>query len=259
MKKYQIFGGLAVVLLIATYFTPLWWVALESHQYPDSMYPNGIRIMFKYNGVYDGCEGMQERSELSSSQASANCLVEMNAINHYIGMYKITQGRNRDQSREYPGYYVFDTKKDENGNEIINDETGNPIKVDVTPPFLKSLDSVMYNSPYLFAAMIVMGLLFVFLRRKTYSWLAIVPSLIPFYFLAGYIYGLYWYGHHLGLHGGGAFKGIKEFMPTVFGEGKVAQFTTVSYPYFGFFVALAVFILFILAVMQKKKELKAGK
>lgn len=256
MKKYQIFGGLAVILLIVTYFTPIWWVALQSHQYPESMYPNGIRIEFKYNGVYNGCEGQKERSELASGQASANCLVEMNAINHFIGMYKITQGRNRDESREYPVYYVFDTKKDKQGNDIIDEETGEPVRVDVTPGFLKFLDGLMYNSPYLFGILAVMGLMFLFTKRKTYSWLAVIPSLLPFYFLGFYIYGLYWYGHNLGLHGGGAFKGIKEFMPTVFGEGKVAQFTTMSYPYFGFFIALAVFILFLLAILQKKKAIK---
>ena len=71
-----------------------------------------------------------------------------------------------------------------------------------------------------------------------------------------YIIGLGWYGHHLGLHGGGAFQGINEFMPTVFGEGKVAQFVTMSYPNYGFFITLTVFVLFVLAILTKRKELK---
>jgi cell division protein FtsX len=45
-------------------------------------------------------------------------------------------------------------------------------------------------------------------------------------------------------------------MPTVFGEGKVAQFTTMSYPYSGFFVGLLGFILLILAVNFKNKYFK---
>jgi len=256
MQKYKIVAALALVLLVVSYFTPIWWVALKSIQYPESMYPEGIRIMFKYNGVYNGCEGMQEREELAADQAGADCLVEMNAINHFIGMYKITQGRNRDVSREYPVFYVFDTEKDAQGNEVIDAETGNPLKVDVTPTFLKVLNKIMILSPYLFVAFFVFGLLFILLPKKLNAVFALIPALLPFYFLIGYIIGLYWYGHHLGLHGGGAFEGINEFMPTVFGEGKVAQFVTMSYPYFGFFLTLGVFLLFIFAILLKRKQLR---
>jgi len=45
-------------------------------------------------------------------------------------------------------------------------------------------------------------------------------------------------------------------MPTVFGEGKVAQFTTESYPYYGFFLALGGFVSFVFAILFKRKELK---
>lgn len=256
MQKYKLFAGIAIVLMIAGYFLPIWWVALQSIQYPESMYPDGIRIEFKYNGVYNGCEGQQEREELATSQAGADCLVEMNAINHFIGMYRITQGRNRDASREYPVYYVFDTQKDADGNDIIDPETGKPVKVDVTPGFLKFLDGLMIYSPYLFLVLILLTLVFIFTPKRVNAFFAIVPSLLPFYFLIMYIIGLYWYGHHLGLHGGGAFEGIKEFMPTVFGEGKVAQFTTMSYPYPGFFVVLLVFFLLIFAILQKRKAIK---
>ena len=257
MKKFQIYGGLAVILIIVTYFLPIWWVALQSIQYPKSMYPKGIRIEFKYNGVYNGCKGQKERAELASDQAGADCLVEMNAINHFIGMYKITQGRNRDASREYPIYYDFNTQKDANGDDVIDPETGEPIKLDVTPGFLKFLDGTMIYSPFLFLFLALLALVFVFTPKKVNAVFAIIPALLPFYFLGMYMTGLYWYGHHLSLHGGGAFGGIKEFMPTVFGEGKVAQFITMSYPYPGFFIALGAFVLLILAILVKRKELKA--
>lgn len=256
MRKYKIYTGLALVFLIVAYFTPIWWVALQSIQYPKSMYPDGIRIEFKYNGVYNGCEGQKEREELAASQAGADCLIEMNAINHFIGMYRITQGRNKQEGMQYPVYYVFDTEKDADGNEKIDPETGKPIKVDVTPGFLKFLDGLMIYSPYLFILMFLLGLVFLFTPKKLNAIFAIIPALLPFYFLIMYIIGLYWYGHHLGLHGGGAFEGIKEFMPTVIGEGKVAQFVTMSYPYFGFFITLAVFFLLVFAVLTKRKELK---
>jgi len=255
MKKYKLFTGLALILLAISYFTPIWWVALQSIQYPKTMYPDGIRIEFKYNGVYNGCIGV-EREELAASQAGADCLVEMNAINHFIGMYRITQGRNSDKTREYPVYYVFDTEKDANGDDVINPETGKPVKINVTPNFLIGLDTVMILSPYLFIIFFILGLVFLFTPKKVNMVFALIPALIPFYFLIGYMIGLYWYGHHLGLHGGGAFEGINEFMPTVFGEGKVAQFVTMSYPYIGFFITVAVFLLFLFAILVKRKELK---
>ncbi len=255
-NSYRILAGLAAILIIVVYFLPVWGVALQSIQYPKSMYPDGIRIDFKYNGVYNGCEGMKEREELASDQEGANCLVEMNAINHFIGMYHIVQGMNRNPDREYPVYYVFDTKKDQNGEEILDPETFKPIEVDVTPQALKVLDNIMRGSPYIFGIFVLMVIAFMFTNKKVYAWLAIIPGLVPFYFLIVYTYYLHWYGHHLSMHGGGAFRGIKPFMPTVFGEGKVAQFTTSSYPYFGFLAALIVFMLLVIAVLLKKKSLK---
>ncbi|MCP4341948.1 MAG: cytochrome C, partial [Desulfobulbaceae bacterium] len=59
--------------------------------------------------------------------------------------------------------------------------------------------------------------------------------------------------HHL--HPWGAFK-VKPFMPTVLGDGKVAQFTTHSYPAIGFYFLLAIFVLMTLSVLIKRKALK---
>jgi hypothetical protein len=251
----RILSILGAVLIIVSIFTPIWWVALQSRQYPKSMYPEGIRINFKFTGVYNGCEGVREREELAMDAEGADCLVEMNAINHFIGMYHITQGLNRDESRPYPIYYVFDTKKDENGNEITDPETGKPIEIDVTPSFLKFLDSLMRYSPYLLGFFALSGLAFGFTSKRLNIVLAIIPGLIPIYFLVMYIIGLYWYGHNLGLHGGGAFEGIKPFMPTVFGEGKVAQFTTQSYPYYGFFILIAILAIYVFEILFKRKGL----
>ena len=248
-------GVLGIALIISSYFMPIWWVALQSRQYPKSMYPAGIRINFKFNGVYNGCEGVREREELAMDSEGAECLVEMNAINHFIGMYHITQGLNRDESREYPIYYVFDTKKDADGKEIVDEKTGKPVEIDVTPGFLKFLDTLMINSPYLFGLFVVLAALFVFSPKKLNALFAIIPALLPFYFLIMYIIGLYWYGHNLSMHGGGAFEGIKAFMPTVFGEGKVAQFTTQSYPYYGFLVAFLAFVSMTLSFLLKRKAL----
>ncbi len=79
------------------------------------------------------------------------------------------------------------------------------------------------------------------------------PALVPVYFMAVFSYWLYWFGHNL--HEWGAFT-IKPFMPTVLGNGKVAQFTTHSYPYAGFYVLLAVMAVMLLAVFIRRRALK---
>jgi hypothetical protein len=53
----------------------------------------------------------------------------------------------------------------------------------------------------------------------------------------------------------GAFA-VKPFMPTVFGEGKVAQFATFSYPSIGFgLMMLNSIILAAIALMRRKESL----
>jgi hypothetical protein len=254
---YRVFAIIGLLLFIVVYFLPIWWVALQSHQYPKSMYPKGIRIEFKYNGVYNGCEGVQERAEITTNEG-AECLVEMNAINHYIGMFPIVQGLN---SRVYhskgqmtiPEFYVFDTQKDADGEDVIDPKTGEPAQIDVTPQYLKVLNGILVNSKYIFMFLGLLLVYFIITPKKKNIVFAILPALLPFYFIGLYVYSMYWYGHHLDLHGGGAFAGIKPFMPTIFGHGKVAQFETVSYPYYGFFVALLVFVFILLAILFKRK------
>jgi hypothetical protein len=268
MKKesilYQSLALLGAALIIAIYFLPIWWVALQSHQYPKAMYPKGIRIEFFFDGVFNGCEGVKERAEIRTNEG-AECLVEMNAINHYIGMYPIVQGVNTkanmnpkgDEKKIYPEYYVFDTQRDQDGNEIIDPETGSSIEIDVTPTYLKFLDGVLKNAKYIFGIFVIMLLIFAFTPKRKLNFLAIIPSLLPFYFLGLFAYSLYWYGHHLDLHGGGAFSGIKPFMPTVFGHGKVAQFETIAYPYYGFFIAVLAFLVIVFAVLMKRKFIRS--
>lgn len=243
MKKYQIFAGLGIVLIILTFISPVWWVALQSRQYPKAMYPEGIRIIFKYDGVYNGCEGVREREELAMNVGS-DCLLEMNKINHFIGMYPIVQGANDiDEIGEKVPYPVYA------GESIPDSEIPGPLKL---------LDNILRYSMFFFGLFVLLLVYFIVRTKKLCAWAAYMAGLIPVYFLALYMYFLYWYGHHLGLHGGGAFEGIKEFMPTVFGEGKVAQFTTESYPAYGFGLAVLAFIFVILSVLMKKKELKSA-
>jgi len=259
---YKVFAGIAVLLIFAVYFMPLWWVALQSRQYPKSMYPKGIRIEFKFDGVYNGCKGVQERAEITTNEG-ANCLMEMTAINHYIGMYPIVQGANsrvynkhvKGEKKVVPEYWVFDTVKDAEGEDVIDSTTGKPKEINVTPKYLDILNSILVNAKYILGFLALMLIYYIATPKKKNAIFAILPALIPFYFLFLYMYSMYWYGHHLDLHGGGAFAGIKPFMPTVFGHGKVAQFETVAYPYYGFLVAFLIFIFAIFAILFKNKSI----
>ncbi len=92
---------------------------------------------------------------------------------------------------------------------------------------------------------------------KPLYWLMIlVPMALPLFFLIEYSGWLYWYGHTLNQMG--AFT-VKPFMPTVFGQGKVAQFTTHSYPAIGFFMMMAMAVMLALAAMIRRKQMKEDK
>jgi hypothetical protein len=85
--------------------------------------------------------------------------------------------------------------------------------------------------------------------------LALVPALLPVFFVITYAGWLWFFGHNL--HPWGAFT-VKPFMPTVFGEGKVAQFSTFSYPYWGYGLLLVIFVCMMLALLIRRKQLREG-
>jgi len=80
----------SVVLLVAVYYSPVWWVALTAPNYPEEAFPDGVRINFHMNGVFNGCKKI-DKAELSESEA-LDCVHEMDTINHYVGMYPIAAG-----------------------------------------------------------------------------------------------------------------------------------------------------------------------
>jgi len=95
-------------------------------------------------------------------------------------------------------------------------------------------------------------ILFMIYNNKILNYLMLIPASLPLLFIADYSYWLYWFGHNL--HDWGAFK-IKPFMPTVFGDGKIAQFTTHSYPTIGFYAIVAISLLSLLAFFAKQKAM----
>ncbi len=123
------------------------------------------------------------------------------------------------------------------------------------------MDSMDRGAPYLRAAapyaLVFVALIFVFymlFSAKILNLFMLIPVALPLVFIGFYSYWLYWFGHHM--HEWGAFK-IKPFTPTVFGDGKVAQFTTHSYPTTGFWLLVAISILSLLAIVSRNKALKA--
>ncbi len=80
----------AIGLLFPIYNAPIWWVSLEAPQYPEEAFPDGVRILFHLNGVFNGCQ-KTDNVEIAESEA-LDCVHEMDAINHYVGMYPIASG-----------------------------------------------------------------------------------------------------------------------------------------------------------------------
>lgn len=108
-------------------------------------------------------------------------------------------------------------------------------------------------APYVLVLLSFALLLFILYPIKVLSLAPLTAALLPGIFLGFYAYWLYWFGHNM--HDYGAFK-IKPFMPTVFGDGKVAQFTTHSYPDAGFWFLAAIAVFCLLALLSRAKAFK---
>ncbi|MCW8982896.1 MAG: hypothetical protein OQK13_02530 [Gammaproteobacteria bacterium] len=92
-KQTFIVGGLvsvAVILMAIIYSSPIWWVSLTAPNYPPEAFPDGVRIQFHMNGVFNGCKKI-DKVEIVEDEA-LDCVHEMDTINHYVGMYPIAAG-----------------------------------------------------------------------------------------------------------------------------------------------------------------------
>ncbi len=122
-----------------------------------------------------------------------------------------------------------------------------PVKNGRLVAIMKTATHVVYG------AVLVAMLGFLWIARRPRSPLflliAAVPMILPIGFVIEYSSWLWWYGHSLNAMG--AFT-LKPFMPTVFGDGKVAQFSTHSYPAIGFALMLAVAVFMALAVLTRR-------
>jgi len=110
-------------------------------------------------------------------------------------------------------------------------------------------------APYLFGAFGVMLVALLFYSGPFWWLLAIPAILAPVVFLADFSAWLWWFGHNL--RDWAAFT-VKPFMPTVLGEGKVAQFSTLAYPHYGFALSVASAVCVLLAILLRRKQLRGG-
>ena len=65
-------GGLSllgIALLAAIFDSPIWWVSLTAPNYPAESFPDGVRIQFHVNGVFNGCK-KQDKAEIQESEYS---------------------------------------------------------------------------------------------------------------------------------------------------------------------------------------------
>lgn len=108
-------------------------------------------------------------------------------------------------------------------------------------------------APYLFVAMGLMLVAFMFYSGPFWWLLALPAAGLPVGFVIDYAAWLWYFGHNLSPMG--AFT-VKPFMPTVFGQGKVAQFSTYSYPHYGYGLLVGVMVCLVLAALIRHKQLK---
>lgn len=307
----------ALVAMVAAYFAPIWWVSLTAPNYPKDAFPDGIRIHFHFDGVYNGCKAAgagtrmgneiiekdlghdderynpitDAKKDINKGAQGLDCVHEMNTINHYVGMFPIATGApvEKPLAKFFFGFFAVmllgfmipDEKKKlrltvlsagfaavaawavvdqyvlghlaKHVADYVQ-EAGTffkePEKIQAWGDNVTTISHVVIA--FLIAAMVVVVAGVAKWRRFSLL-LALVPGLLPVFFVIEYAAWLWFFGHNL--HPWGAFT-VKPFMPTVFGEGKVAQFSTYSYPYWGYGLLVLVFVCLMMALLLRRKQIR---
>lgn len=306
---------IALVAMIAAYFSPIWWVSLTAPNYPKDAFPDGIRIHFHFDGVYNGCKAggagtrvgketlqedlgeqterynpiLDQGKEAKKEVEGLDCLHEMNTINHYVGMYPIATGSPVELRLSkfifgFFGVMLLAFLATQRRRQLMILGAGFAAvtawmvvdqillgHLDAFAAYYYSEASTFFNQPEVltrwvanlkFATLatiagLVVAMIIVWLgvwkMRNFQLLLALIPALLPVFFVIDYAGWLWFFGHNL--HPWGAFT-VKPFMPTVFGEGKVAQFSTYSYPYWGYGLLTIVFVALLPALLIRRKQLR---
>ncbi|MFO1220628.1 MAG: hypothetical protein U1E89_19860 [Burkholderiaceae bacterium] len=237
----------------------------------------------RYNPITD------KNKDVNKGAAGLDCVHEMNTINHYVGMFPIATGApvEKPLAKFFFGFFavmllgfavtqrkarlavlaagfaavaawaVIDQYVLGHLERHVVDyvqEAGTFFK---EPARIAAWgDNVRLATHATIAGLIVAMLVVLYgvARWRGFELLlALVPALLPLYFVITYAAWLWFFGHNL--HPWGAFT-VKPFMPTVFGEGKVAQFSTYSYPYWGYALLLVVFVCLMPALLLRRRDLR---
>ena len=86
----HVLSGISVLLLAWIFYSPIWAVSLTAPNYPAESFPDGVKINFHVNGVFNGCK-LLNKAEIEEEKA-LDCVHEMDAINHFVGMFPIASG-----------------------------------------------------------------------------------------------------------------------------------------------------------------------
>jgi hypothetical protein len=308
---------IALVAMVVAYFAPIWWVSLTAPNYPADAFPDGIRIHFHFDGVYNGCKAAgrdtrmaneiiqkdlghdderynpitDAKKNVNKGAEGLDCVHEMNTINHYVGMFPIATGApvEKPLAKFFFGFFAvmltaFALPRlkprllvlaagftavavwmvvDQYVLGHLASHVEHYMKEAGT--FFKEPDKIKVwgDNVRLYTTIAVGGLIAVMALIVLLTWkvrqfqllLALVPALLPVFFVITYAGWLWFFGHNM--HPWGAFT-VKPFMPTVFGEGKVAQFSTYSYPYWGYALLMVMSICLVPAILMRRKQLREG-
>ena len=310
---------IAIFLIVMSYFSPIWWVSLKAPNYPPEAFPDGVRIHFHVNGVFNGCK-VYNPPEIMEEEP-LDCVHEMDTINHYIGMYPIASGgpieralsnflfaflivlliafmvvKSRCQAiilgigfsaivvwmtitlftaggvtwmskgyqqilqsnlaieaeelQKWSGLEAMLASYRENLGQYFREPVEIEKRVNILAWATYIVIGILITSMIIF----IMGILW---KNNWFYWLlVIIPILLPLFFVLEYAGWLWWFGHNLNEMG--AFT-VKPFMPTVFGEGKVAQFSTYSYPHYGFGLMVLSSGMLSFAALLRRQQILADK
>ncbi|MDD5297474.1 MAG: hypothetical protein PHU46_11230 [Rhodocyclaceae bacterium] len=239
----------------------------------------------RYNPILNKDENVNQGAK------GLDCVHEMNTINHYVGMYPIDTGAPVEVplSKFFIAFFAvmlagfLPSGRKQQLRVLGAGFTGVAAWMLVDQFALGHMNafadhyyheaSTFFNQPEvldrwtanlklgteLAAAGLIGAMLVVVLgvwKIRNFSLLlALVPALLPVFFVMDYAGWLWFFGHNL--HPWGAFT-VKPFMPTVFGEGKVAQFSTYSYPYYGYALLVLMFLTLVPATLMRKKQMREG-
>ncbi|GBG00817.1 hypothetical protein AZSI13_01440 [Azospira sp. I13] len=319
-KQTRLVQGLTLIALVAmvvAYFAPIWWVSLTAPNYPKDAFPDGIRIHFHFDGVYNGCKAagagtrmaneiiqqdldehterynpiLDAKKDVNKGAQGLDCVHEMNTINHYVGMFPIATGApvEKPLAKFFFGFFAvmlagFMVTKRKTRllvlsagfaavaawmlvDQYVLGHLASHVEayVQEAGTFFKEPDKIKAwgDNVTLISHVVIVGLLLVMgiviagvAKIRNFSLLlALVPALLPVFFVITYAAWLWFFGHNL--HPWGAFT-VKPFMPTVFGEGKVAQFSTYSYPYWGYGLLVLMFLSLAPALLIRRKQMREG-